>query len=252
MKINILTAFPNQIKNNLDEGIFRIARGKNIVNFNVVDLREFTKDKYKKIDDKPYGGGEGMLLRVDILDKAITSLNLKKNNSKLIYPSPKGKILDLDLLNSIKTSNELTFLLGHYEGVDERILSLHNFVEVSIGDYILSGGELAGLVIVDCLLRLLKDSLGNEKSILDESIYTGLLESPQYTKPDNYKSLKVPRYLKSGNHLEISLKRYKESLMLTKKRRPDLFLTYVKDVFYLEKINLSKDELRILKEVVES
>lgn len=251
MKINILTAFPNQIKSNLEEGIFRIVRNKNIVNFNIVDLREFSEGKYKKIDEKPYGEEDGMLLRVDILDKAIRSLKLKKNKSKLIFPSPKGKILDLNMLNNLKTSNELTFLLGHYEGVDERIFSLHNFLEISIGDYILSGGELASLVIIDSLLRLLKDSLGNEKSILDESVYTGLLESPHFTKPDVYKGLKVPKYLKSGNHLNISLIQFRESLLLTKKRRPDLFQKYVKDVYFLKKIKLSKDELNILKEVVE-
>ena len=228
MTITVLTLFPNVIKEYISTSIIKKAIEKELVNINIVDLREFGIGDRRNVDDTVYGGGDGMVIRVDILDKAISHIKETTNKDlDIIYLSPKGKVLTQE--TSIKIANEnkdMLLLAGHYEGIDERIFKLHNIKEISIGDYVLTGGELPALVLIDTVVRLIPGVI-KEGSSKNESHTDYLLEEPQYTKPQEYKHLTVPEILLSGNHEKIAEYRLNEKLKETNSKRPDLLNKYM-------------------------
>lgn len=218
MKIDILTLFP-QMFAPLKESIIGRAVDKKILEINVVDIREFSKDKHKKCDDYPFGGGAGMLMTIQPLYDAIKSV--KREKSKLIFPSPQGRLFTQNVAKELSEEEHLIFICGHYEGVDERLFSLFEIDEISLGDFVLTGGELPSMVMVDALCRLV-DGVLNKESLESESFSNGLLEYPQYTRPSSFMGLEVPEVLLSGNHEEVNKWRAEQSLERTKERRKDL------------------------------
>ena len=218
MKIDILTLFPEMFAP-LEHSILKRASENGIIKFNIVNIRDFSKDKHKKCDDYPFGGGAGMLMMVEPLYDAIKSVY--KKNAKIIFPSPQGKVFNQEKAKELSKCEHLIFVCGHYEGVDERIFELFPMEEISIGDYVLTGGELASMVIVDSLSRFV-DGVISKESLDDESFSNGLLEYPQYTRPAEFKGLKVPEVLLSGNHGEVDKWRKEQSEIITKKKRSDL------------------------------
>ena len=218
MKIDILTLFP-QMFVPLKESIIGRAVDKKILEINVVDIREFSKDKHKKCDDYPFGGGAGMLMTIQPLYDAIKSV--KREKSKLIFPSPQGRLFTQNVAKELSEEEHLIFICGHYEGVDERLFSLFEIDEISLGDFVLTGGELPSMVMVDALCRLV-DGVLNKESLESESFSNGLLEYPQYTRPSSFMGLEVPEVLLSGNHEEVNKWRAEQSLKRTKERRKDL------------------------------
>ncbi len=219
MKIDILTLFPEMFCA-LEHSILKKAKDKELFSLSVSDIRQFSKDKHKKCDDYPYGGGSGMVMTPQPLYDAIKSKKTK--HSKVIYLSPKGKVFNQQMSKELAKQNHLIFVCGHYEGVDQRVIDLCVDEEISIGDYILTGGELPAMVIVDSLLRNITGVLGNQESVLEESFSNSVLEYPHYTRPQNFKGLQVPSVLLSGNHKKIEDFRHQQSVKLTKQRRPDL------------------------------
>lgn len=242
MKINVLTLFPEMFEPVIDGSILGRAKKKGILDVNLINIRDFSQDKHKKADDYPFGGGAGMVMLADPVFRAMEAINAQ--GKKVLYMSPRGKIIDHDKIQELSEEQELIILCGHYEGIDERILDYWNIEEVSIGDYVLTGGELPAMVLIDSVARLIPDVLAGEESAKEESIYSGLLEYPQYTKPREYKGLKVPEVLYNGNHKLIALWKYEKSLELTRDKRPDLFERYLS-----EHGQLSKEQLKILKKV---
>ena len=218
MKIDILTLFP-QMFAPLKESIIGRAVDKKILEINIVDIREFSKDKHKKCDDYPFGGGAGMLMTIQPLYDAIKSV--KREKSKLIFPSPQGRVFTQNVAKELSEEEHLIFICGHYEGVDERLFSLFEIDEISLGDFVLTGGELPSMVMVDALCRLV-DGVLNKESLESESFSNGLLEYPQYTRPSSFMGLEVPEVLLSGNHEEVNKWRAEQSLERTKERRKDL------------------------------
>lgn len=228
MTITVLTLFPNVIKEYISTSIIKKAIERELVKINIVDLREFGIGDRRNVDDTVYGGGDGMVIRVDILDKAINHIKETSNKDlDIIYLSPKGKVLTQE--TSIKIANEnkdMLLIAGHYEGIDERIFKLHKIQELSIGDYVLTGGELPALVLIDTVVRLIPGVI-KEGSSKNESHTDYLLEEPQYTKPQEYKELTVPEILLSGNHEKIAEYRLNEKLKETNSKRPDLLNKYM-------------------------
>ena len=220
MKIDILTLFPNMFSC-LNESILGRAQEKNLLEINVVNIRDFSKDKHKKCDDAPFGGGAGMVMMAQPICDAFDSLDITEDTCR-IYVSPKGKRLDQNLVKQLAQKKHLVLLCGHYEGVDQRVLDLNIDMEVSIGDYVLTGGEIPAMVIVDSVSRFVPEVLGSAQSAEDESFSDNLLEYPQYTRPQNYRGIEVPRILLSGNHGKIDEWRYNQKLEITKEKRPDL------------------------------
>ena len=220
MKIDILTLFPEMFSGPFDESIIKRARDNNFVDINIHNLRNWTKDKHKQVDDKPYGGGAGMVLMVEPIDNALSDLSTK--NSKVILLSPKGKKFNQKLANRLSGEKHLIFICGHYEGFDERISQKLTDLEISVGDFVLTGGELPTMVVVDSIVRLIPGVLKKSDAIKFESFADDLLEYPQYTRPDKYKGWKVPKVLLSGDHKKIEEWKKRESLKVTKKKRPDL------------------------------
>ena len=243
MKIDVLTLFPEMFAPVTESSILGRAVEKGILDIRLTNIRDFSNDKHNKADDYPFGGGGGMVMMADPIFGALESVHAE--GRRIIYMSPRGRILDSDKINELASLDQLVILCGHYEGVDQRVLDYWNIEEVSIGDYVLTGGELPAMVLIDSVARLLPDVLGNENSALDESIYSGLLEHPQYTKPREYRGMNVPEVLVSGNHKLIELWKFRQALMLTKTRRPDLF-----DEFVKEERSFSKDERKILEEII--
>ncbi len=243
MKIDILTLFPEMFTAVTQSSILGKAGEKGIININLINIRDYSKDKHNKADDTPFGGGPGMVMLADPIFGALEAAEAGKK--RVIYMSPRGRVLDQELITELTEEEELVILCGHYEGVDQRAIDYWNMEEISIGDYILTGGELPAMVLVDAVARFLPDVLGNELSTSDESIYSGLLECDQYTKPRNYKDMEVPEVLTSGNHKMIHLWQYENALILTRKRRPDLWKAYLE-----REKNLTKDEKKILEKVV--
>ena len=191
------------------------------------NIRDYAKDKHKTVDDTPYGGGEGMVLKPDVVAKALDQ-NLKKNE-KIIYLTPKGKTFDQNKAKKFLNEKKINILCGHFEGIDQRVIESRGIEEISIGDYILSGGETAAYVILDSILRLVPGVLGNENSYKDESFENGLLEYPQYTKPQIWEKTPVPEVLLSGDHSKIKDWRLSQSEAITRHRRPDLWQKYKKN-----------------------
>ena len=244
MHIDILTLFPEMIRGVSEYSILGRAQASGLLTIDAVDIRDFTEDRHRKTDEAPYGGGEGMVMTAQPVFDALRSVGA--GSKRILYPSPKGRMLDQALAEELASGPDLVFLCGHYEGIDQRILDFWRPDEVSIGDYILTGGELAALVIIDAAARLIPGVLGNEASAMSESVYSGLLESPQYTRPREYGGMSVPDVLLSGDHERISLWRYEHSLVETRERRPDLWKTYLEKAALME---LSRKEKEILADV---
>lgn len=219
MRIDILSIFPSMFVGPLQKSILGRAQKNKLFGLAVHDLRKYSLDKHRTVDAKPYGGGPGMVMRVEVVDKAIKALKTK--DSKVILLTPQGKVFKQVMAKKLSKEKHLLLVCGHYEGFDERIRSLVD-EEISIGDYILTGGELPAMVMVDAIIRLLPGVIGNTESIKDESFAKNILEYPQYTRPNSYKGMKVPEVLLSGNHKEIEKWRAKQSQIRTKKRRSDL------------------------------
>ncbi len=240
MKYNILTIFPEMFTP-LRESMLGRASENGIIEFNIINFRDYTKDKHNRVDDTPYGGGAGMILQVDPIISAIRDKELK---GKFIYMSPRGKILNEEKARELSTKDEITMICGHYEGIDQRVLDELHAEEISVGDFILTGGELPAMLLIDCVSRFIDGVLSSEESMEDESIYSGLLEYPQYTKPREIIEREVPEVLLSGNHELIRLWRFEQSLRLTKEIRPDLFTKYINSGR-----KFSKKEKKIIEEV---
>ena len=242
MKINVLTLFPEMFTA-VTGSILGRACEKGIITFNFINIRDFSNDKHKKVDDYPFGGGPGMVMMADPIFGALNSIDAR--GKKILYMSPRGNILDQTKIQQLAEEEELTILCGHYEGVDQRVLDHFDMEEVSIGDYILTGGELPAMVLIDTVARLIPGVLAGEDSATEESIYSGLLEYPQYTKPRSYEGMDVPEILVGGNHKLISLWKFEQSLRLTRELRPDLFEDFVKN-----SKKLTKDEHKVLEKVL--
>lgn len=237
MKIDVLTLFPEFLSNLSSWSIIGRAVDDNILDLNYINIRDYSKNKHKKVDDYSYGGGPGMVMTpqpiVDAIDDTRTS------SSRIIYLSPQGKRLNQDTVNRLSKEKHLILLCGHYEGIDNRVIENYIHEEISIGDYVLTGGEIPAMVLIDSVSRLLPGVLSSEESYSEESHYNGMLEYPQYTRPFDFKGLKVPDVLLSGNHQEIEKWRYYESLKATYLKRPDLLIS----------LNLSKKDKEILEAI---
>ena len=218
MKFDILTLFPEMFEA-LNHSILERAQDKNLIEINFINIREFSKDKHKKVDDTPFGGGAGMIMTCQPLFDAINSVYSDK--SKIIYMSPKGYMLKQEKVKNLAKFEHIIIVCGHYEGIDQRVIDYFNMEEVSIGDYVLTGGELPAMVLVDTISRYVNGVLSSG-STDEESFSNGLLEYPQYTKPRVYEGLEVPEVLTNGNHKEIEKWKKEQSLEITNKRRPDL------------------------------
>ena len=223
----VFTLYPEVFPGPLSKGLYGKALSKKLWNLNIVNIRDAAEDKHKTVDDTPYGGGSGMLLKADVLAKSLDQNKIE--GEKVIYLSPKGKKFDQNYAQELSNEKSVSFICGHFEGVDERVLSTRNIEEISIGDYILSGGETAAFVVIDSILRLLPGVLGNENSRLDESFENGLLEYPQYTKPQIWEEKAVPEVLLSGDHSKSKDWRLSQSEAITRVRRPDLWQKYKKN-----------------------
>ena len=223
----VFTLYPEVFPGPLSKGLYGKALSKKLWNLNIVNIRDAAEDKHRTVDDTPYGGGSGMLLKPDVLAKSLDQNEIK--GGRIIYLSPKGKKFDQNYAQELSDEKSISLICGHFEGVDERVLSTRNIEEISIGDYVLSGGETAAFVVIDSVLRLLPGILGNENSKIDESFENGLLEYPQYTKPQIWEEKAVPEVLLSGDHSKIKDWRLSQSEAITRDRRPDLWEKYKKN-----------------------
>jgi tRNA (guanine37-N1)-methyltransferase len=241
MKFTYLSLFPDLIESYLQEAILKKAKAKNLVDFEVINLRDFSDNQYKSVDDAPYGGQDGMILRPDIAERAFSSLKNQSIKSINIYLSPQGKVLNQELIQKLLNYDQLVLLCGRYGGVDQRIINQHVDLEVSIGDYVLSGGELAALVLTETLSRFIPGVLGDGQSvyrdsftltdfttITEDKLSVKLLEAPQYTKPQIWQQESVPEVLRSGHHQKITDWQWHISILITWKKRHDLFLEFIK------------------------
>ena len=222
---NILTLFPDLYPGPLGSSILGEARKNGKWKLNITDLKQFA-EKNKRVDDTPFGGGPGMIIKPDVIDRAL--LSLKSNDFPIYYLSPRGVKLDNQISSSISKLNGITLLCGKYEGVDERVIKHYNMIEISIGDYILSGGDLAAMVLIESVVRCLPNVLGNPLTLNEETFTNYLLEYPLYTQPREWKNYKVPDVLLSGDHKKIKNWKIKQSEDITMKRRPDLWKKYLK------------------------
>ena len=218
MKFDVLTLFPEMFEI-LNQSIIGKAVEKELININLINIRDFSKDKHKKVDDTPYGGGAGMVIKPDVIYDAYQSVQDK--HAKVIYMSPQGKTLEQNMVEELSKENHLIILCGHYEGIDQRVLDKIVDEEISIGDYVLTGGEIPAMVLIDSVSRYVEGVL-KEDSIKEESFSNGLLEYPQYTRPEVFEGMKVPEVLLSGHHENIEKWRKEKSLEITKKKRPDI------------------------------
>ncbi len=223
--VRVFTLYPEIFPGPLNKGLYGKALEKKVWNLEIINIRDSAGDKHKTVDDTPFGGGSGMLLKPDVLGKSLDS-NIKKGE-RIFYLSPKGKKFDQKIAKELSKEANINLICGHFEGVDERILDTRNIEEISIGDYILSGGESASFVVIDAVLRLLPGVLGNDMSKKDESFEDGLLEYPQYTKPQIWEKKSVPEVLLSGDHAKIKDWRLSQSKDITRRRRPDLWKKYL-------------------------
>jgi tRNA (guanine37-N1)-methyltransferase len=230
MKIDILTIFPAMFQGALTESLIGKASKKKILDISVLDVRSFSKDRHKKVDDRPFGGGVGMVMKLQPFYDAIRSVGIKKKNSFyknsyakpcVVYMSPQGKTLSNEILKNLSKFKHLVLVCGHYEGIDERVMDYID-EEISIGDYILTGGEIPAMVLIDSIARMIPGVVKKKFSVTNDSFYNGLLDYPHYTRPVTFKGHRVPNVLLSGNHKKIESWRQKESYKRTKERRPDL------------------------------
>ena len=223
----VFTLYPEVFPGPLAKGLYGKALSNKLWDLSVINIRDAATDKHKTVDDTPYGGGTGMLLKADVLANALDQK--VKKGERIFYLSPKGKKFDQKLAQDLSKEKSISLICGHFEGVDERVLETRNIEEISIGDYVLSGGETAALVMLDSILRLLPGVLGNDKSAIDETFENGLLEYPQYTKPQIWEEKSVPKVLLSGDHNKIKDWRLSQSEAITRVRRPDLWQKYKKN-----------------------
>lgn len=240
MKIHVLTLFPEAIIPGLEYSILKRAKEQGLYDITTHQIRDYAENKHRQVDDMPYGGGSGMVMACQPLFSAIEALALAPG-TPLIYLSPKGKTLNQEKVKALASHDTIALVCGHYEGIDQRVIDHYQMEELSIGDYILTGGELAALVVIDAVVRLKEGVLGDANSHRDESFENNLLEYPQYTRPEVFKDLAVPEILLSGDHGKIQQWRLRESLVLTQKRRPELF-----DAF-MQSITVQKDRLKLEK-----
>ena len=227
LKAQVFTLYPEVFPGPLTKGLYGKALANKLWDLSVINIRDSATDKHKTVDDTPYGGGSGMLLKAHVMANSLDQ-NVKKGE-RIFYLSPKGKKFDYKIAQDLSKEKSISIICGHFEGVDERVLSTRNIEEVSIGDYVLSGGETAALVVLDSVLRLLPGVLGNDKSFIDETFENGLLEYPQYTKPQIWEKKSVPKVLLSGDHNKIKDWRLSQSEAITRVRRPDLWQKYKKN-----------------------
>ncbi len=220
MKFSILTLFPEMFSA-LDESIIGRAKENKLIDIELINIRDFSKDKHKKVDDTPYGGGAGMVLMPNVVYDSYKSI--KDENAKVIYLSPQGKVLNQSKVKELSKENHLILLCGHYEGIDQRVIDEIVDEEISIGDYVLTGGELPAMVLIDSISRYV-DGVLNKESTQEESFSQGLLEYPQYTRPEIFLGMEVPEILKSGHHENINKWRKEKALEITKVKRPDLII----------------------------
>ena len=239
MNIDVLTLFPEMIEPVAAASMLGRASRNGILNIRAVNIRDFTQNKHRKTDDTPFGGGAGMVMSAQPVFDALRSVNA--GDKRILYMSPRGKRLDRSLITDLAAEEDLVILCGHYEGIDQRIIDYWEPEEVSIGDYILTGGELAAMVVIDSVARLIPSVLGNQESHMEESVYSGLIEYPQYTKPRVYEGMEVPEVLLSGNHRLIHLWKFEKACEITKERRPDLWKAFIRDIS-----SLTKDEKKIV------
>ena len=222
MRIDIITVVPELLKSPFESSILKNSIDKGIVNVKIHNLREYSNNKYKSVDDYQFGGGAGMVLMIEPIDKCISKLKNERKYDEVIYLSPDGEKLDQSIANKFSLFNNLIILCGHYKGIDQRIRDNLITKEISIGDYVLSGGELAAAVLCDSIIRLIPGVIGDETSALTDSFQDNLLSSPIYTRPREYKGWEVPKILISGNTKEIEKWRMEKSIEATKNKRPDL------------------------------
>jgi tRNA (guanine37-N1)-methyltransferase len=222
MRIDIITVLPELLKSPFEASILKRAIEANLVSVHFHNLRDYTSDRYKSIDDTQFGGGAGMVMMIEPIDKCISKLKAERDYDEVIYMTPDGEPLNQGIANQLSMKGNLIVLCGHYTGVDQRVRDMFITKEISIGDYVLSGGELGAAVLCDTIIRLIPGVLGNETSALTDSFQDGLLAPPIYTKPRDYKGWKVPELLVSGNFPKIEKWREEQALERTKKRRPDL------------------------------
>ena len=225
--MKIFTLYPEIFPGPLNKGLYGKALSNKIWNLDIINIRDSAKDKHKTVDDTPFGGGSGMLIKPDVLARSIDQ-HINKSE-KIFYLSPKGKLFNQETAKSLSKEHCINLICGHFEGVDQRLLETRNIEEISVGDYILSGGETAALIIIDSILRLVPGILGNEKSVYEESFENRLLEYPQYTKPQLWEEKNIPDVLLSGDHSKIKDWRLSQSEAITRHRRPDLWQKYKKD-----------------------
>ncbi len=226
MKFRVLTLFPDMFKGFIETSIIGRAIQNQYIEVDCTNIRDYTLDKHQKVDDSPFGGGSGMVMQVEPLKRALLS-QPQKGHSHVIYLSPRGGTLTHDKVVELAQYEELVLVCGHYEGIDQRFIDTYVDEELSIGDYVLTGGELASMVLMDSVSRMVPGVLSNAESGVDESFASGLLEYPHYTRPQVYDEKEVPPVLLSGNHAEIDKWRLEQSLLLTKAKRPDLFKAYI-------------------------
>ncbi len=246
MKINIMTLFPEMFEPIKSSMIGRAA-DNGIIELNIVNIRDYTEDKHCRVDDTPFGGGAGMLMQVQPI---VSCYRQNKFAGRTIYMSPRGHKLSQEIAEELAGEGELTILCGHYEGVDERALAELSAEEISIGDYVLTGGELPAMVLVDTVARFVPGVLASEESVLKESIYSGLLEYPQYTRPRNMDEGEVPEVLLSGDHKKIELWRFEQSMRLTKERRPDMWQEFT-DKFKADEKAYPKKERTLIQLLID-
>jgi len=240
MKFDILTLFPNMFSSPFQESIVGRAVDKGLVQIRAINIRDFASDKHQVVDDTPYGGGQGMVMKVEPIARAIESVKSQDPTAWTIYLTPQGQPFNQSMAQDLSSRSHLILLCGRYEGIDERVRELFLNKEISIGDYVLTGGELAAMVLIEAISRLLPGVLGSDRSAQEDSFFQSLLEYPQYTRPSNFRGMEVPEVLLSGNHAAIERWRKREALRRTMDRRPDL----------LAKASLSSEDKKLLEEIL--
>ena len=226
-RARVFTLYPELFPGPLDIGLYKKAREKKLWSLEVINIRDYATDKHKTVDDTPFGGGSSMLIRADVVANSLDK-NISNKNEPIIYLTPKGKKFDQTYAKKMVKS-DINIICGHFEGIDQRLLETRNIDEVSVGDFILSGGEIATFVIIDSIVRLIPGILGNSNSLTEETFERNLLEYPQYTKPQKWEEKEAPNVLLSGDHAKIKRWRLEQSESITRHRRPDLWEKYKKD-----------------------
>ena len=240
LKIDVLTLFPGMFTGYFDESIMKRAREKGALDLSIHNLRDWAVDRHKTVDDTPYGGGAGMVMMVSVIDAAME--RLRRKESHVVLLSPQGRVVDQELAKRLSRMTHLILISGHYEGVDERVRDLLVDEEISIGDFVISNGSLAAMLLIDAVVRLLPGVVGDERSIREDSFYEGLLDYPQYTKPRVFRGREVPEVLISGDHEKVRRWRRREALRRTLARRPDL----------IARAELSREDRELMRELSET